>query len=64
VLLKVQPLVFAVAALARDGPPVFRVGIPGGAEIGTADIAALFWLVSAQLRARDGFVLIWIAWAR
>jgi hypothetical protein len=44
--------------------PVFRVGILIGAEIGTAGIAALFWLISAQLRARDGFVLIWIAWAR
>ena len=63
-LLKVQPLVFGVATLAHGGPPVFSVGIFVGAEIGTAGIAALFWLVFAPLGARDGFVLIWIAWAR
>jgi hypothetical protein len=52
VLLKVQPLVFGVAALARGGPPAFSVGILVGAEIGTAGIAALFWLVSVTLGAR------------
>jgi hypothetical protein len=38
--------------------PVFRVGILVRAEIGTAGMAALFWLVSLLLGADDGFVLI------
>ena len=38
-LLKVQPLVFGVAALARGGaPPVFSVGILVGAAIGARQV--------------------------
>ena len=56
-LLKVQPLVFGVAALARGGPPVFSVGILVRDEIGTAGIAAQFWLVSVPLGARPGVLI-------